>query len=283
MNGSCCQLHGTCKQIKVSTYDTLFWLPGNEIQRKWKNIRDNFRREVQMQKKAASGQGATKRRKYIYFDQLLSFLPTMQGRSTSGNFAPPPAANEGDEKEVMTEHEVGEVPNAKAATYRQQKKRRKRTYEESFLEIIKENNRDYIDEDKSFLISLVPAFRKLDDEQKFVAKVEFLNVMRRITFCQPPHHVSSPPQLQSYSNLPGPHSSNIGTLPKVRIPYGTHHNFCKDLQHPHYESMQNPYSNFTPSPQQSTSTGISTPHAHMSPSDGNTSSPVTDSVLLEPH
>jgi hypothetical protein len=150
MNGSCCQLQGTCKQIRVSTYGTLFWLPGNEIQCKWKNNRDNFRREVQMQKKVTSGQGATKRRKYIYFDQLLLLLPTMQGRSTSGNFTPPPTANEGEEQEVMTEHEGGEVPNAKAATYRQQKKRPKRTYEESLLEIIKEKNKDDIDEDTFF-------------------------------------------------------------------------------------------------------------------------------------
>ncbi|GFG33979.1 hypothetical protein Cfor_07524, partial [Coptotermes formosanus] len=72
---------------------------GSEIQRKWKNIRDNFRREVQMQKKVASGQGATKRRTYIYFGQLLFLLPTMQERSTSGNCTPPPTANEGEEQE----------------------------------------------------------------------------------------------------------------------------------------------------------------------------------------
>ena len=72
------------------------------------------------------------------------------------------------------------------------------------MEIIKERSGDDIDEDKSFLMSLVPSFKKLNDEQKFVAKVEFLNVMRSITFCQTPYNVSSPHQLQSYSNLPGP-------------------------------------------------------------------------------
>ena len=83
---------------------------------------------------------------------------------------------------------MGECSHAKNATYhRQQKKHSKTTYEESLLEIIKEKSRDDIDEeDKSFLMSLVPSFKKLNDEQKFVVKVEFLNVMRRITFCQPP-------------------------------------------------------------------------------------------------
>jgi hypothetical protein len=101
--------------------------------------------------------------------------------------------------------------------------------------------------------------KKLNDEQKFVAKVEFLNVMRRITFCQPPpppYHVSNPPQFQSYSNLSGPfaNTSYIGTLPSVKIPSRTHHKFCNDFQHQHNQSIQNPYSKFTPSPQHSTST-----------------------------
>jgi hypothetical protein len=60
-------------------------LPGNEIQRKWKNIRDNFRKEVPLQKKVASGQEARERHKYIYCSQLLFLLPTMQKRGTLGN------------------------------------------------------------------------------------------------------------------------------------------------------------------------------------------------------
>jgi hypothetical protein len=93
------------------------------------------------------------------------------------------------------------------------------------LEIIKEKSRNDIDEDKPFLMALVPSSKKLSDEQKFVAKVEFLNVMRRITFCQPSYHVSNPPQFQSYSNLSGPPAltSYIGTLPSIKIPSRTYH------------------------------------------------------------
>jgi hypothetical protein len=84
-------------------------------------------------------------------------------------------------------------------------------------------------------MSLVPSFKKLNDEQKFVAKVEFLDVMRRITFYQPLYHVSNPPQFQSYSNLPGTsaHTSYTETLPSVKIPSGTHHKICNDFQHQH--------------------------------------------------
>jgi len=157
------------------------------MQRKWRNIRDNFRKELQLQKEVTSGQGAArKRRKYISFDQLLFLLPIMQQRHIPGKITPPPSANE-SEPQDMTGNEIGECSHAKNATYyRQQKKRSKTTYEKSLLETIKEKSRDDIDEDKYFLMSLVPSFKKLNDEQKFVAKVEFLNVMRRITFCQPP-------------------------------------------------------------------------------------------------
>ena len=128
----------------------------------------------------------------------------MQQRDTSGNITSPPSASESG-PQGMAENEIGEgSSHAHTTYYRQQKKRSKPTYEEYLLEVIKEKSREDIDEEKSFLMSLVPSFKKLNDEQKFVAKVEFLNVMRRITLCQPPYHVSSPPQLQSYSIQPGP-------------------------------------------------------------------------------
>jgi len=121
--------------------------PGNEIQRKWRNIRDNFRKELQLQKKGTSGQGARKRRKYIYFDRLLFLLPILQERETSGNVTPPPSANESEPQDV-TRTEMGE--GSHTTNVRQQKKRSKKpTYEESLLKIIEEKSRD-IDEGKSF-------------------------------------------------------------------------------------------------------------------------------------
>ena len=102
--------------------------------------------------------------------------------------------------------------------------------------------RDDIDEDRSFLMSLVPS-KKVNDEQKIVAKVEFLNVMRRITFCQPSYHVSNSFHFP-YFNLPGPsaHTSTTGTLLTIKIPSEAHHKICNDLQHQHNQFIQNPYS-----------------------------------------
>jgi hypothetical protein len=106
----------------------------------------------------------------------------MQQRDTSGNITPPPSANESEPQDITTGTEMGEGSHATNGTYyRQQKKRSKPTYEESLLKLIEEKSRDDIDEDKYFLMSLVPSYKKLNEQLKFVAKVEFINVMRRKT------------------------------------------------------------------------------------------------------
>jgi hypothetical protein len=128
-------------------------LPGNEIQSTWQNIRDNFRKELQLQKKGTSGQRARKRRKYTYFDWLLFLLPILQERETSGNVTPPSSANESEPQDVTTGTEMVEGSHATNVTYyRQQKKRSKPTYEESLLKIIEEKSRDS-DEDIFFNVS----------------------------------------------------------------------------------------------------------------------------------
>jgi hypothetical protein len=95
-----------------------FSFPGNEIQRKWEHIHDNFRNEAQLKKKVASGQGAIKGLKSICCDQFL--LPTMQERGTSGSVTPPSSVNENEAQDVTTEHREGEASHAKDVTYRLQ-------------------------------------------------------------------------------------------------------------------------------------------------------------------
>ena len=54
---------------------------------------------------------------------------------------------------------------------------RKINYEQQLLDILKEKS-EHIDEDET-LLSLVPGFKKLDDNQKYWAKMEMLGIMRR--------------------------------------------------------------------------------------------------------
>jgi hypothetical protein len=47
--------------------------------------------------------------------------------------------------------------------------------------MLKERMSEEIDEDESFLLSLVPSFKKMTNEQKIDAKMEILSNIRRIT------------------------------------------------------------------------------------------------------
>ncbi|XP_044739075.1 uncharacterized protein LOC123300554 [Chrysoperla carnea] len=47
---------------------------GNDVQRRWKNIRDSFKKELNKQQQA-SKRNIEKRKKYKYFDDLLFLIP----------------------------------------------------------------------------------------------------------------------------------------------------------------------------------------------------------------
>jgi hypothetical protein len=89
----------------------------------------------------------------------------------------------GEDTDERREDEEGSNDGT-AETYTCRKKKserntsRKINYEQQLLDILKEKS-EHIDEDKTFLLSLVPEFKKLDDDQKYWAKTEMLGIMRR--------------------------------------------------------------------------------------------------------
>nr|CAD7260487.1 unnamed protein product [Timema shepardi] len=153
---------------------------GKEVKSKWKNLRTCFKRELGAQKRAISGKNGKKRRKYIYFDQLLFLLPSLEDRKTKSN--PSPSSidiNEAQEESNTEESEITEIPpNAR------RKKETKIDLVESLLQILqkKQEEEKDIDEDQYFLRSLLPSFKKFNDEQKLTARIEILKVLRRM-FC----------------------------------------------------------------------------------------------------
>lgn len=184
---------------------------GDEIQKKWKNIRDYFRKQVQMNEKEKTIHYSRKRRKYIYFDQLLFLLPTIQGRDVSSNYNLE-RTDENDEtedyaiptnveNETVQSNESITVPNPKPKKEKREEMRPMR-YEDILLQIFNEKRVDEIDEDRNFLLSLVPSLKKLTDEQKFTVKSEFLNILKQqfLRSNLPHHNQQTSRQLQLLSN-----------------------------------------------------------------------------------
>jgi len=84
-----------------------------------------------------------------------------------------------------------------------------------------------VDEDKCFLLSLLPSFRQFNDEQNFLAPIEILNIMR---------HVKLQHNLDTYSSCSLPSFSNVNSF----LPNSSH--FATNPQP--VTSMQN--SEFSP-------------------------------------
>lgn len=132
----------------------------------------------------------------MFFDQLLFLLPTIEDRPTVSECSPSNTNEDKtgseDDSEVVKETNrsvdhspINTLQAQKSASHAKSVAKKNPSYEESLLNILKEKKDEVIDEDKSFLLSLVPAFKKLTDTQKMDAKMEFLSTLKRITLSRP--------------------------------------------------------------------------------------------------
>ncbi|XP_071052963.1 uncharacterized protein [Onthophagus taurus] len=173
--------------------------------RNGRNLRTCFRREYEAQRKAPSGSGAKKRRKYLYFDQLLFLANSIENRETPGNVMSPVTTNTDTdigEVEIMQPDLENPTPNNRNFISSTSKKYKStKSYEESLLDTLREKKTEEVDEDRYFLLSLLPAFKKFDEEQKFTAKTEIMNVMRRVRLSKNATPVPSAPLRQYFTNF----------------------------------------------------------------------------------
>jgi hypothetical protein len=153
------------------------------------------------------GEGSRKRRKYLYFDQLLFLLPHIEDRETHSNL-----------NTLNDEEEANNSQGEKKERPRnvRKKKRTEISYEESLLQILQQKKMDDadVDEDKCFLLSLLPSFKQFNDEQKFLARMEILKIMRHVRLKQnfDTHLPCSLPSFSNANSFP-PNSSHFASNP----------------------------------------------------------------------
>ena len=94
-------------------------------------------------------------------------------------------------------------------------------YEQQLLDILKEKS-EHNDEDKTFLLSLVPWFKKLNNNQRYWAKTEMLGIMRNVkNMVFQPQYVqcftamTSLPQTYDY-NLQHRNTLTVSNIPNKR-------------------------------------------------------------------
>lgn len=167
--------------ISTDWYKYLF--TEKHIKNRWRNLVTCFRRELKKQK-GKSGRVKTKRRKYLHFDNLLFLLPTMDDRLTKSEDAGSiSSVNSDSDIDHSTLEEIKDVlgfcesTNSRKESLKEGCQIKKQTYEERLLGILENEE---VDEDRCFLLSLVPSFKKMNDVQKLEAKMAFLSTIKGI-------------------------------------------------------------------------------------------------------
>lgn len=173
-----------------------------QLQKKWKNIRDCFFREIRRLKNVRSGGAAPKRNTYIYFDQLQFLKVVTECGPTACNTeraTQPKAA------------EISETQSPQAYRPPQKKKRTDDVVGMEMMNVLKAdiNSREESephDSDKLFLLSLLDDFKRIPHYSKSRAKIEIINLVQKY---QPPlassafhsqHETYSKPRRAAYDN-----------------------------------------------------------------------------------
>lgn len=98
-------------------------------------MRDCFTRELRLQRETKSGQGAKKRRSYIYFERLLFLLPSVEQRDTSSNLDDN-EAQENESENAESEQQIS--PRRDVRTNHS-----KKSFDDSLLQILNNKNKGF--------------------------------------------------------------------------------------------------------------------------------------------
>lgn len=167
----------------------------------------------------------------------------LTSEKTTGNYS----ALEGNDKEE--EREQGDTPSNSANVNNAQRPHKPRKiqgasnnrYEEELLEILRGKTKENCDEDTAFVMSLIPKFKKFNDEQRFEAQIEIMKVMRRVQMMttQIPstaYHGNTPSTstCQPYVAVPGMSLNTQRYLPTS----GMHHMHQHQIREGHHSTQE---------------------------------------------
>lgn len=227
-----------------------FFVTVKHLKNKWRHIRDGFSRSLN---KGKSGDAASSTKKiYTYADSLEFLLNTLDKRKTTGNL------EDSDDNQLVTseidEHGANDDEDGNSESvienqpqsstrianlpYRQKRKRQNSSnitaFQSQLLKKLDENEKKEEDGDKLFLLSLLPDYKKLNDDEKldfkFMTLQFFRDIRRKKDFTNHPENFSVPNNFNQF--YPGPsrsvqttlHSQSLHTLTPIdpRTPLSYH-------------------------------------------------------------
>eukprot|EP00102_Acyrthosiphon_pisum_P027178 XP_016664388.1 PREDICTED: uncharacterized protein LOC107885292 [Acyrthosiphon pisum] len=160
----------------------------DDLQKKWKNVKDYYKKE---KKELASGSAATKKKKNVYFEMLGFLDTTIERRSTTSNVIDNKSIIENlqdvqhnIDKETIESDPLENEVLPKSKTIIQPRKQKMTDFQKSVVEVLSKrkinNDNEDFDEDKLFLLSLLPTLKKMPSDKKFDFKIQIMQMLKNI-------------------------------------------------------------------------------------------------------
>ncbi|XP_077298777.1 uncharacterized protein LOC143919995 isoform X1 [Arctopsyche grandis] len=188
-----------------------------QIQRKWKSLRDSYKRERIKQKYVKSGAAASGRKQYLYLNQLsfLSVLAetkpdSLNQEQGSPSPAPVPGKNIKKKSRLMSNIEKTEQEVLQNISEN--------------IKIKKAQSED--DADRGFLLSLLPFIKNIHVDVKLDAMRDILRLLKKYNMYKPVRNPSAPSphcgyHPQTHTFAPAPSHEYASTC--TPIPTPSHH------------------------------------------------------------
>ncbi|XP_075984780.1 uncharacterized protein LOC142982247 isoform X2 [Anticarsia gemmatalis] len=129
----------------------------NNLMKKWRNLRDTYKRQLLVEKRNREGHNI-KRKEYVYFKHMAFLRPHLDDEEPQRR--PPlttrrrrPLGHGSAARPAHPAHPAHPAPPLEHAD---------------------------IDEDKHFLLSLLPSFRRMSHDEKLSAKMDILRVIKEV-------------------------------------------------------------------------------------------------------
>lgn len=132
-----------------------------------------------------------RRKRYEYFNMMLFLLEPEENngeRDSDDSRSDPLESIKNEPSGFETTHVSHsshfdvEVEPERNETYLRPMFERSENLEDKVLDMLKELKKDEGDEDRQFMLSLVPTFKRLKAKQKFEARIEIMKLLKDITF-----------------------------------------------------------------------------------------------------
>lgn len=180
-----------------------FLFIGDTIKKKWRGLRDNFRKEFLKQGKPRSGDsgGPKQTSKWAYFESMLFLKDIISNRGSSGNIPSVEGCSSDDRclnnEQYNEDEEIEENESLEKATKSQgdsvvsetlrqpfSKKSKRQDCMESMvqlekekIDILKRASRCNDDPDYHFLMSLLPDLKKIKQDNKLKVRIKLQQVL----------------------------------------------------------------------------------------------------------